>query len=68
VVWASRGFWPKRPKAQGAAVEVGKKEKGVMFEDIVSLRCLWVGKKMAAPRPLPCVLKVPSLELEGWSS
>ena len=65
VAWASRGFWPKRLKAQGAAVEVGKKEKGVMFEDIVSLKCLWVGKRMAAPYPPPRVLKVPSLSLKG---
>jgi len=26
--WVSRGFWPKRPKAHGAAVDVGNREKG----------------------------------------
>jgi hypothetical protein len=26
--WESRGFWPKRPKAHGAVVDVGNKEKG----------------------------------------
>jgi hypothetical protein len=30
--WLSRGSWPKRPKAHGAVVEVGKNEKE---EDIV---------------------------------
>ena len=56
MAWVSRGSWPKRPKAQGAVVEAGKKEKGVTFEDIVSLRCLWVGKEMTAPL-LACFLK-----------
>jgi hypothetical protein len=42
VAWVSRGFWPKRPKAQGAVVDVGKREKGVTLEDIVvKLRIDW---------------------------
>jgi len=66
VAWVSRGFWPKRPKAQGAVVEVGKKEKGVTLEDIVSLKCLWMGEEMAASPP-PCFLKalLPWFSLEG---
>jgi hypothetical protein len=27
VAWVSRGSWPKRPKAHGAAVDVGNREK-----------------------------------------
>jgi len=27
LAWDSRGSWPKRPKAHGAAVEVGNREK-----------------------------------------
>ena len=37
--WVSRGFWPKRPKAHGAAVDVGNREKGAEEEeDILALR------------------------------
>jgi len=34
IAWDSRGSWPKRPKAHGAAVDVGNSEKEeVMLED-----------------------------------
>lgn len=34
LAWDSRGSWPKRPKAHGAAVEVGNREKeGAILED-----------------------------------
>ena len=33
LAWDSRGSWPKRPKAHGAAVDVGKREKGLEDED-----------------------------------
>jgi len=35
VACVSRGFWPKRPKAHGAAVAVGKREKeaGILDEE-----------------------------------
>ena len=38
----SRGFWPKRPKAQGAAVDVGNREKdaGMLGEDILAVVCV----------------------------
>ena len=38
--WLSRGSWPKRPKAHGAVVEVGKNEKEdmLLLEDIVVLK------------------------------
>jgi hypothetical protein len=54
LAWDSRGSWPKRLKANGAAVEVGNREKEEE-EDIfaaVVLGLVWgvgVGKKM-----LPC--------------
>lgn len=35
VAWVSRGFWPKRPKAQGAVGVAGKREKEGTLEDIV---------------------------------
>jgi hypothetical protein len=34
--WVSRGFWPKRPKAHGAAVDVGNKEKGAELDEDIS--------------------------------
>jgi hypothetical protein len=34
--WVSRGFWPKRPKAHGAAVDVGKREKGAEEDEDIS--------------------------------
>ena len=34
--WVSRGFWPKRPKAHGAAVDVGNKEKGAEEDEDIS--------------------------------
>jgi hypothetical protein len=37
--WVSRGFWPKRPKAHGAAVDVGNREKGAEEEDEDILAC-----------------------------
>jgi hypothetical protein len=35
VACVSRGFWPKRPKAHGAAVAVGNREKeaGILDEE-----------------------------------
>jgi len=40
--WVSRGCWPKRPKAHGAAVDVGNREKGACTfeeEDILASAC-----------------------------
>ena len=38
--WVSRGCWPKRPKAHGAAVDVGNREKGAcMLEEEDILAC-----------------------------
>jgi len=40
--WVSRGCWPKRPKAHGAAVDVGNREKGACTleeEDILVRAC-----------------------------
>jgi len=34
--WVSRGFWPKKPKAHGAAVDVGNKEKGAELDEDIS--------------------------------
>ncbi len=33
LAWDSRGSWPKRPKAHGAAVDVGNREKEAILED-----------------------------------
>lgn len=33
LAWDSRGSWPKRPKAHGAAVDVGNREKEEEGED-----------------------------------
>jgi hypothetical protein len=33
--WDSRGSWPNRPKAHGAAVEVGNREKEEVTEAIL---------------------------------
>ncbi len=33
IAWDSRGSWPKRPKAHGAAVEVGNSEKEEATEE-----------------------------------
>ena len=33
--WDSRGSWPKRPKAHGAAVDVGNREKEEVTGDIL---------------------------------
>jgi len=35
-VWVSRGFWPKRPKAHGPAVDVGNREKGAEEDEDIS--------------------------------
>lgn len=47
--WDSRGSWPKRPKAHGAAVEVGNREKEEVTEailereaDIYDSAAVWV--------------------------
>ncbi len=47
VACVSRGFWPKRPKAHGAAVAVGNREKeaGILDEEEEDIfwvsRCWW---------------------------
>jgi len=41
LAWVSRGSWPKRPKAHGAAVDVGNREKEVTAEEDISFsRCV----------------------------
>lgn len=35
LAWDSRGSWPKRPKAHGAAVDVGNREKEEVTEGIL---------------------------------
>ena len=62
----SRGSWPKRPKAHGAAVEVGNREKegviGAMLEreeDIYDSSCCCTGR-------LGCLFPLASVCMDGW--
>ena len=64
--WDSRGSWPKRPKAHGAAVEVGNREKeGVTEamlereEDIYDSSCCCTGR-------LGCLFPLASVCMDGW--
>jgi hypothetical protein len=43
VAWVSRGSWPKRPKAHGAAVDVGNREKEVTADDEDISSSVWGG-------------------------
>ena len=69
--WVSRGFWPKRPKAHGAAVDVGNREKGAEEEeDILALRacvcCFCVLLyPFSLPRALPKAGRV-GKKKKGW--
>jgi hypothetical protein len=55
LAWDSRGSWPKRPKAHGAAVEVGNREKEEDEVDISdSAAVVWCRSVRLAGR-LVCV-------------
>jgi hypothetical protein len=47
LAWDSRGSWPKRPKAHGAAVDVGNREKEEAIlereDDIYVILLIWSG-------------------------
>jgi hypothetical protein len=47
LAWDSRGSWPKRPKAHGAAVDVGNREKEEAIlereDDIYVVLLIWSG-------------------------
>lgn len=48
LAWDSRGSWPKRPKAHGAAVEVGNREKEDDEDDIYdSAAVVWCSVRLA---------------------
>jgi len=55
LAWDSRGSWPKSPKAHGAAVDVGNREKEEVTEGILededgiydSAAVVWCGVQLA---------------------
>ena len=66
--WVSRGFWPNRPKAHGAAVDVGNREKGVEEdeEDMLALRVCYFCAFCVLLYILSRFLE-PLQRLGGWS-